>query len=826
MHGNTKQPELAPVVRRKLRLLRWRIRWYVWQHGLSSTVAWMAVAFWISLGADWLLEPPLAVRRVLLGIIGLTLAWMLFWTILRRAFARLSDRNMAMLLERRFPQFDESLLTAVELTGRPGGTGMMPVAPWHDGSGALGEHHREMLARTCRQAAEPIGEVRLREVLNPLPLYSSAAAAILLAATVASFGLLVPEVFSTWARRSLFLRDELWPRRTRLVVDGFPNGVAKVARGDDVEVIAKADLSMPVVPNVVEVRYRSGGAARLRAPMSREGRADPARERFQEYSHTFRGVLAPITFDVVGGDAAVRDLRIEPVDSPTIVEMTLDCRFPDYMDRTPRSLPVSGVMQLPRGTRVTVRAVANKDLVKVEIDDGEISRTHVGKAEEEKDVDVGYASAYPNTESEQRVMPKHNLRGFRSVMPKHNLRGFRSFAYTVPDLTGDKTLLFTLFDTDGIRSRRPARLALRAVPDEPPQLSIELRGIGSAITPQARLPAAGRVTDDYGIARIWFEAGIERGERKGQSENSPPKKLTTHHSPLTTHVESPPGNVTDFQLDHALEARDLKLTAGQRIQVCVKAADRYALEEQPNVGTSRRWLLDVVTPDELRTMLESRELVLRQRFEQIIEEVTETRDSLARIDFRSPADENREGPADSEEEARSKGAEPSDEPGDADDEQLSLQRALALRTLRVGRALQDSRKSAHETLAVAQAFVDIRAELVNNRVDTAELKMRLQYGIVDPLMRIVEELFPELDRRLDRLEATLAADAGPESRQVAVEQTEAVLSAMRQVLGRMLELEDFGKVVELLRQIIHEQERLGEQTRQRHKQKLRELLED
>ena len=299
------------------------------------------------------------------------------------------------------------------------------------------------------------------------------------------------------------------------------------------------------------------------------------------------------------------------------------------------------------------------------------------------------------------------------------------------------------------------------------------------------------------------------------------------------------GNVTDFELDHALEARGLKLTAGQKLLVCVKAADRYlpsvghshvppnGRAEQPNVGTSRRWLLDVVTPEQLRTMLEAREIVLRQRFEQIVEEVTETRDSLARIDFDSPADDKRDGPADNKEEAPSEGTEPSDEPGDPDEQQqLSLQRVLALRTLRVQRALQDSRKSAHETLAVAQAFVDIRAELVNNRVDTTELKMRLQHGIVDPLLRIVEEMFPELDRRLDRLEATLADDAGPDCRRLAVDQTEAVLLAMQQVLGRMLELEDFSKVVELLRQIIHEQERLGEQTRQRRKQKLRELLED
>ena len=75
--------------------------------------------------------------------------------------------------------------------------------------------------------------------------------------------------------------------------------------------IAKADLRKPLVPAVVEVRYRTEGGARLRGTMSREGTVDPARDRYQEYAYTFRGVLTPIGFDVVGGDDAVRDLRIE-----------------------------------------------------------------------------------------------------------------------------------------------------------------------------------------------------------------------------------------------------------------------------------------------------------------------------------------------------------------------------------------------------------------------------------------------------------------------------------------------------------------------------------
>jgi hypothetical protein len=791
MTPNPRQLELAPAVRWKLAALRRRIRRYVWLEGLTTAIACGGVAFWVSLAIDRLFEPLRPVRAVILGLVGLWLAWVLFRRILRRAFVPLENRNMAMLLERYFPQFNESLLTAVELTDR---------------SRELGPYTSQMLAQTCRQAAEPIGEVRLRSVFNPLPLRRSTLTALALAASVWAFGALAPQALTIWARRSLLLADQPWPRNTRLLVEGFENGAAKVARGDDLEVIAKADLNMPLVPKLVEVRYQTESGARLRASMSREGTADPTADRFQQYAYTFRGVLAPIRFDVVGGDDAVEDLRIEVVDSPTLVDMSLQCTFPDYMDRPTRTLPVAGVMQLPVGTRITVRATANKDLVRVEVDDGkEVAEIREGTALESGASRISAVNG-PGGGQDSRGIGDSGREG-----ELERAAGFRSFRHLPPELTEDTTLLFTLFDTDGITSRRPVRLALATVADQAPQLSVELGGIGSAITPQARLPAVGRISDDYGIADVWFDYTIDQLE------------------PAARPVESLSGNLTDFPLDHALEVGDLQLTAGQKLLVCVKAADRYDLAEGPNVGTSQRRLLDVVTPQQLRTMLEARELGLRQRFERIVQEVTETRDLLARIDFDLPAADDKENqPAKQSDEDKQSGGEGAEAVEDADaKKEFSPERALALRTLRVQRALQNSRKNAHETLGVAEAFEGIREELINNGIDTAELKTRLQQGIADPLRGIVEAMFPELDRRLERLEATLSQnDAGPKNRELAVAQVDTILESMREVLERMLQLEDFNKAIEQLRQIIRAQERLGEQTRKRHKQRLRELLED
>lgn len=748
MTGNPPPPQLEPAIGSALAALRRRIRHYVWLEGIAAAVVWLGAAFWLSLAVDWLFEPSRTVRGLVLAAALSVLAVVLYRLVVRRAFVRLSDRNMAMLLERRFPQFRESLLTAVELSER-----RADAAPCNP----------QMLKRTCRLAAEPFQDVRLDDVFDPRPLRRAAAGALLLMISVVALAVALPGATKTWSRRNLLFSNEPWPRRTKLIVDGFEGGAVKVARGADFDMAARADLRMPMVPETVEIRYRSESGARGRTAMAREGAIDRSRDRFQRYTHTFRGVLSPMELDVFGGDDAVRGLKIEVVDNPTLAEMVLDCRYPDYMDRPARTLPVSGAMQIPFGTDLTVRARGNKDLVEIEV----------------------------RSASDDAAKPATlKIAGDP-----------RAVQYRAGPLRGDQTLLFTLLDRDGIKSREPIRLILAALEDETPQLALRLKGIGSAITPLAQLPVAGPVTDDYGLAKAWFEFGVDEQEFR--------------EHPIAT----PSGNPTRLELQQSLDVRDLKLQPGQKLLVGVKAADRYNLADGPHIGASERWLLEVVTAEQLRAMLEARELVLRQRFERMIEEVVETRDSLLRLQFTAGR------PAES---AASDETAAAAEPGDATETTSdSPERRLALNALRTERALQNSRKDAYEVLGVAEAFDEIRQELVNNRIDTAELRMRLEQGIVAPLERIGREMFPELERRLDDVRGALADEnLAPSQRDRAREQSEAILAAMREVLGRMIELEDFNEAVELLRQIVEMQEKLNDQTKQRHKSRLRDLLED
>ena len=67
-----------------------------------------------------------------------------------------------------------------------------------------------------------------------------------------------------------------------------------------------------------------------------------------------------------------------------------------------------------------------------------------------------------------------------------------------------------LEDVDGITSVEPIRLLVNGIPDQPPVVQTELRGIGTSITRKATIPVAGKITDDYGIAKAEFQFRVDK----------------------------------------------------------------------------------------------------------------------------------------------------------------------------------------------------------------------------------------------------------------------------------------------------------------------------
>ncbi|HWA98718.1 MAG TPA: hypothetical protein VG713_09510 [Pirellulales bacterium] len=707
--------------------LRWRIRAYIVAQGISLTVITAILAFALLVVIDWVFEPTRDVRLVLLVLAVAATAYSAWRWLLDRLRVALPDRSMAVLLERWFP-FQESLLTAVEMAGRM------------DPSDELAH---EMFLQSEFEANRQAATVDLARVFNRRPLLIAMGTAIALVVTVVAVAAAKPDMARFALARVLTATDELWPRSTRLVAEGFDHGEAVVAKGAEFKLVVRADATM-AIPEKVQLRYVADDGTSDRKYMVRVGVADPSRDQYQNFEYLFQSLLSPLKLVVRGGDDRISGLRVRVVDSPTVT-LTLHCDYPSYMQLASRDIPATAVTPIPQAAKVIVRATSNKPLLAAE-------------------VHVRLASGSP-------------------VIHNTTLTSSDSFEFVVPRLDQETTLEFKLLDADHVRNRDAIQITLVPVPDAPPQVNVQLTGIGSAITANARLPFVGNVTDDYAVTTTWIATTVDG--------NPPAKQLL---QPKVGTVEVP--------IEAAFEVRDLGLMPEQKLLVGVEAADNRQLASAndndasavgPNVASSERWLLDVVTPEQLRAQLESRELNLRQRFDAMIAEMIETRDSLTGANSTKP--EN------------------------------SAEAAEQLR-LRIARAQQNSEKNAHDTAGLAIAFDGIREELVNNRVDTEELRLRLKQQIADPLRQIVANNFPAFDIRLKAVEAGVATGNASTSLTGAIAAADELIVAMQRVRDKMLELETFNEAIDLLREIIAAQRQINEQTKKQRSEKVRKLLEE
>ena len=302
---------------------------------------------------------------------------------------------------------------------------------------------------------------------------------------------------------------------------------------------------------------------------------------------------------------------------------------------------------------------------------------------------------------------------------------------------------------------------------------------------------------DYAVQKSWFEV---------QLSNDKVREFDLGDSSGSVEV------ALDLREERSQDENPMQLQIDSSIVLSVKSSDEYDLAELPNVGQSDRYELDVVSANQLIALLEARELGLRRRFEQIILELRETRDSLFRVQFEEDDDVSDESASD-EAAAEPEGRE---------------NRAAAIRLLRVQRAEQHGQRSAQEVLGVALSFEDIALELVNNRVDANDRVEGIARDISEPLREIVDESYPDLDQKLIRLRTHLenqrSEDAVTAAAQLAVDQVDSILVKLESVLEKMLDLETYNELVDLIRSMIKDQEDLTERTKAQRRKSALDLL--
>lgn len=601
--------------------------------------------------------------------------------------------------------------------------------------GANEELSIPLLRRVKRSAARelstlPIGQaIVIRPTVRLLMILGGVLALVATSAT------LFPVIATTWWRRSILLAPINYPRQTRLALVDFEEPVRKVGRGRDHEILVEVDPT-GVHPATVRIRYRLLSSRQTTtAYMVGVGP--------QRYRHQFRNILEPIAFDVIGGDDRTPLKTLVDVTTPHVSGVTARVAPPEYRRSPVQRLKWEGApLAIPQGSRVELDIAFDKSIDKADL--------HLTS-------DSKISTALPLTPSETGGWSANLI------------------------LDKNLSLQVGAVDKDGIALTDSATVDLVSIEDEAPVVQAQPRGVGAAITPTALVPLLVGIKDDVGIvsAELRWES-ISPPTIAASGPTATPTKPTEPKGARPLDLQ--PGDPRSQELSISLDVAELSRKPGDVVTVTVAARDAKP-SPTPREGISSPLRFEIISLDELLSRLATRELNLRERFEQIIRELREIQRTLAQV---SAGEERR---------------------------------------AQASQSLAGFRKGISEANAIALEFHWLRDELANNRVPLASMRERIERGVVEPLDQWLREECAAGDAAL--VEWSLSWDKADQPRRLTSAQValDGVIRKADQILAAMLKRQSFNEAVALLRALIADQEKLIEKTREERKRRLKNLVE-
>ena len=551
--------QLTSELRGKLRRLRAALRGRLAGEGLAWLLIALVAGVFATLAADYTLHMERPLRAILACAVLAVLAWIAWRFLASPLLVAMPAEDLALLIERRHRKLGDRLISAIQFSRR------------RDDLGQSGAMIRHVVREACELAAglDLAGIVESRRLWRVLG--ASFAAAVLLG----GFAAWQRDVMALWLQRNVALADVDWPQKTYLRVAGGPD--FKVLRGDDLEIVIRAEDSEVIPPYVIlHALYPSVGEMT-------EERVDLAAEGGRSYVKRFASVTEEFGFYVTGGDDRSdrrRPHRIRLIDPPALSRLRFVLEYPGYMNRPPRQVEgFRGVLVVPAGSNVQVTAEATKDLesARILLDGQEVDTARI-----EPLAQGGAGEA--------------RLRGIVG-----------RFQITAPSgakkKRGARTLQFALIDTAGYTNRGGQKFTIEIQTDRAPSVDLSKRAVREIVTPQATIPLLIRAEDDFGIASAKATLAA-----KGKKPVKPAEVVA---------VASAGGR--KLLTAHEMDLRPYGLKPGDVVGIRVEVSDTLPGDlGGPNAGRAGPLTFRIVKPGDLMTELVRRQKALRLEFVQAI----------------------------------------------------------------------------------------------------------------------------------------------------------------------------------------------------------------
>lgn len=771
-------------------------------------VLFLGLAFWGMLAADELhfaarrLELPLWFRRVVLAAGGAGLAWLLWTRIVFRLIRPLEPRSLALLLERKFPELSERLITAVELGHQPLERNAVSNA---------------MLQQTLRDLSLQIHSLDISPVFDIRPLRRGLLISCVLLISVIGFGVVNAQAMSRWYAAYIGGEPDYWARfrkqslKIRVVTqpgdrirEFDSQQMYKHPRGGDLSLQIESDR-LESSPAQVTLQWRSlADTGRTRGSVALLPTSTGM------FRHTLEDVSSEHRLWFRGGDYANGDpFRVVIVDPPRIEQISLQCDYPSYMGQDSLEdrplIPTGTQVSLPAETRFELQLRSNKPLLSADVrtEAFELSIGYQRDADGSFRPRPGQLTLKEQGTTESRVIalePRHSeqcLPGDRTtiVIPAWMTSGAEELlqsidvrtAFPIP-LSTQSELQIQLVDHDDVDSQELAALTIVGIPDEAPTVEVRRRGVRNVVTRTASIPLTGTIRDDYGVAEAGFEYRVDALDLKHISFQNPPRGQREF-----TLAAMPQEAAERFSV------LPLELKEGQKLSLTVVAADADD-HTGPHRVHGETFDFLIVSPEELLGRLYDQEVNLRARLEQILEETSRIQrdltEQLQRADDRSKLQAI--APATASERV---------------DWEAQLRQLDVALSAGAERNLHMVRKNHAECRSIEVAFGDIREEMVNNRVDTQTLLDRIDGGIIAPLKSINETNYTDVDQRLGLFRLREEQKQNPrDALNDSLASIGQLIERLKKVLSEMRERESINDLKKRLQELIDRYEKLNEAT--------------
>ena len=481
--------------------------------------------------------------KVLLGLWcvgGAVLAVLFTRHVLYPLFRRISDEQIALLVEERAEQAEGAVISAVEFRRqRRGGLYSFLV-------GFLVDDAVHRIDRTPLRVVSNLRRLRKHVLVATVLLL------VFVGTTVSVQQFRTPEgrTFNPLARiqqdtdrarRQLELRRKMAPKPPEKLTFEVSPGNVDVLRGGAIPVVVRLSRATAVPPELL-CRSKKGKWETL--PMFEI----PA---LRSYSRQLSDIAEDMEYKIAAGSQESGIFTAKVYDPLRIKSIELTYDYPKYLELPQEVVPdAKGDIMVPAGTKVGLRVLANN-----QIKSGKVV-------------------------FEEKIQDKQSVPLEAGAKAADGAK----VSFPVPEGTNTSYML-TVADVYGSTVTTEEFYYVKAVPDEPPTVEMVSPRVDMSIHPLCEVTFKAKITDDFGVKEGLVKAKLYKGE----------KVTPLTYKMKTTDDADKTENVKDGEAEYVLELDSAKpsMQTGDMIFYHFEVSDRKGQVARTDVFYIKMWPLEV-----------------------------------------------------------------------------------------------------------------------------------------------------------------------------------------------------------------------------------------